>query len=544
MPITRNSNPLSPARPSRVSVLAPACLALCLLTFAVVGQADGQGADARQNLGRVVPDDLALPQLPEVEPAPSDLEFEQSRQLFLDGEVQEAQEQWLAIVARDGDDVSQAHYALGTLYEFGARGVEEQPQLAAQLYGLACRADFVDACTNLGVMYSVGRGVDKDETAAARLWEVAANAGHCLASFNLGLSYYGGKGVELDRELAIARILDAADCKVPEAQYAACQFYNLGIGVEVNQGVALSYCQSAARGGIDNATSLAGQLMLQGVEPVDPANLQRAISPIDEEPDRDGDGATQQGDQAGQGEETLTGDTSEQLDDAAGELDGSAPTADQENTADQETAGQETAGQETAGLETAGTGIEVPQSPDTDTTQVGAAGQLTAQVTAKAASVFALAGQAGSQESSAVAVPAFPSINTTANNTAARIEYFIQGEEILRSQLPVRSKARPMGMPGNQPLIALWLGSGADLAQAERMWGQIEDKLSEVLDGPVPVFQPVLIPRELVADGETISVHRIYLGPIPDPETGWQICNVLRLDDPGLFCKPWDVSQM
>ena len=78
-------------------------------------------------------------------------------------------------LAEAGDPASQ--YNLGVLYENG-RGVEQNYEEAARLYGLAARQGHARAQRSLGTMYGNGWGIDRDFTEAYVWFSLAAAQGH------------------------------------------------------------------------------------------------------------------------------------------------------------------------------------------------------------------------------------------------------------------------------------------------------------------------------------------------------------------------------
>jgi TPR repeat protein len=94
-------------------------------------------------------------------------------------------------------------YVVGACYNFGYGGVAQDYAEAARLYSLAAAQGYVNAQSNLGVMFFYGRGVAKDYAEAARLWRLAAAQGDALSQYNLGLMLENGYGVAQDRADAI-----------------------------------------------------------------------------------------------------------------------------------------------------------------------------------------------------------------------------------------------------------------------------------------------------------------------------------------------------
>ena len=80
---------------------------------------------------------------------------------------------------------AQAQYNLGLLYEDGKGGIEQDYYEAAQWYKRAASNDFSEAQNNLGVLYIMGKGVIKDINQAELMFRRAAEQGNPNAERNL-----------------------------------------------------------------------------------------------------------------------------------------------------------------------------------------------------------------------------------------------------------------------------------------------------------------------------------------------------------------------
>lgn len=108
--------------------------------------------------------------------------------------------QWQARANR-GD--REAQFRLGHYYATqdvrqgnSQTSVESNLSRAAYWYNLASQQNHTLAQYNLGVQYMEGKGVDQNDDLALDLWLKAANAGHIHAQFNVGLAYYLGISFE------------------------------------------------------------------------------------------------------------------------------------------------------------------------------------------------------------------------------------------------------------------------------------------------------------------------------------------------------------
>jgi len=102
---------------------------------------------------------------------------------------------WYKKAALRGDAAAEAN--LGVHYMTG-RGVEKNPEAAAQWFLKAAEQGNDFAQLNIGVSYLYGRGVGKDATKAAHWFLKSAEQGLKQAQFNIGILYRKGLGVEQD----------------------------------------------------------------------------------------------------------------------------------------------------------------------------------------------------------------------------------------------------------------------------------------------------------------------------------------------------------
>ncbi|HSY92799.1 MAG TPA: tetratricopeptide repeat protein [Candidatus Binatus sp.] len=127
------------------------------------------------------------------------LSFSQESVLYHPSDIQALQSS-----AAKGDAV--AERKLAEAYDKGV-GVDQNDQLAANLYRKAADQGDAEAQNKLGVMYSLGRGVEKSNEDAVRWYHASAKKGYAPAMFNLGAAYYNGDGVPSDLDMAYAWFL-------------------------------------------------------------------------------------------------------------------------------------------------------------------------------------------------------------------------------------------------------------------------------------------------------------------------------------------------
>ena len=108
---------------------------------------------------------------------------------------------------------------LGDLYLFGLSGLNKDYKKAKFYFEKVCNKDksikqdkfFLEACTNLGLMYDNGLGVKQSYKKATELYNIACNGGDFGACQNIGTIYYGGNGVKKDAIKAAGYFRKACD---------------------------------------------------------------------------------------------------------------------------------------------------------------------------------------------------------------------------------------------------------------------------------------------------------------------------------------------
>ena len=103
-----------------------------------------------------------------------------------------------------GDPV--AICCLGTKYDCGEYGLEEDVTRATELYERAAELGGKEAHFNLGVMFEAGTEVEKDTAEAFRHYEAAAMCGQVNARYNLGCM----EGMAENYDLALQHFLISA----------------------------------------------------------------------------------------------------------------------------------------------------------------------------------------------------------------------------------------------------------------------------------------------------------------------------------------------
>jgi TPR repeat protein len=85
----------------------------------------------------------------------------------------------------EGDDAVAIHL-LGSSYDDGANGLQQDHEKAVELWLRSGELGYAGSYFNIGNSYYTGRGVESDVKKAVHYWELAAMGGHVIARHNLG----------------------------------------------------------------------------------------------------------------------------------------------------------------------------------------------------------------------------------------------------------------------------------------------------------------------------------------------------------------------
>ncbi|KAK3273346.1 hypothetical protein CYMTET_18412 [Cymbomonas tetramitiformis] len=112
-----------------------------------------------------------------------------------------------------------AQTAIGQLFNFGARGMEQDYEQALHYFMQASQAGDGDAAAHLGHMYANGLGVEADNATALEYFRKGAEKGHPHAMYGLGYMYLTGSGLEKNLKKAHQYFSQAATDGSPDAQF-------------------------------------------------------------------------------------------------------------------------------------------------------------------------------------------------------------------------------------------------------------------------------------------------------------------------------------
>jgi TPR repeat protein len=162
---------------------------------------------------------------------------------------------WYRLAAQRGN--AEAQFRLARIVHMGARNLEQNLPLAAQLYEAAAKQGLHEAEYWTGYCYEQGEGVTKDLKTAVAWYTKAAAAGEASASNNLGLIYLNGNGLARDLNHAFQLFKAAADQGDQWAENNLGGMYEMGWGVAANRAEAVRlYRLAAAQGNPHAVTNL------------------------------------------------------------------------------------------------------------------------------------------------------------------------------------------------------------------------------------------------------------------------------------------------
>ena len=187
--------------------------------------------------------------------------FNQALELERSGQLNKALESYIKAA---NQNVREAQYNLGYMYEEGEAGLKPDISLAVKWYRKAADKNLPEAQHMLGNLYSEGRGVPEDYIAAAKWYNKAADQNFAFSQYQMGILYSVGQGVEISPETASTWFLKAAKAGMPEAQYQIGQLYITGKGTEQNLVKAYMWMNIAAlRGNHQEALNTKRDLLSQ-----------------------------------------------------------------------------------------------------------------------------------------------------------------------------------------------------------------------------------------------------------------------------------------
>ena len=169
-------------------------------------------------------------------------------------ELTQAQIEYLDKECESGD--SPICVGLGEGYLFGTPGFNKDYKKAKFYFEKVCKEDknikqdnfYLEACTNLGLMYQDGFGVKPNYKKAFELYSIACDGGTTTACSNIGFMYAHGHGVQRDIVKGAAyyrRACDKGD--VGGCYNFASYHYNYG-----DKGKAAEYLKKACDLGRDD----------------------------------------------------------------------------------------------------------------------------------------------------------------------------------------------------------------------------------------------------------------------------------------------------
>ncbi len=114
-------------------------------------------------------------------------------------------------------DVPEAMYVVGVVYEHGRYGYPKDEKKAFEYYQKCAEQGYEKAYYKMGLCYFEGTGTEVNESLAAKYFELSARCGDSYSQYNYGFCLYRGRGVPENRELGIHYIAMAAKQGHPKA---------------------------------------------------------------------------------------------------------------------------------------------------------------------------------------------------------------------------------------------------------------------------------------------------------------------------------------
>lgn len=134
-----------------------------------------------------------------------------------------------------------AQVVLGTAYERGLLGAEQNYELAIRWYSLAADQESSLAQRALAKLFLAGKGTQRDCTRALTLFTKAAHQGDRFAMVYVADMYAQGLGTPQNYLLAAEWFKRAAHAHYFVAYIKLCKLYLFGLGVPKSYSIALFY---------------------------------------------------------------------------------------------------------------------------------------------------------------------------------------------------------------------------------------------------------------------------------------------------------------
>lgn len=144
---------------------------------------------------------------------------------------------------------------------------------AANLYQQAAELGYVEAMTELGVIYSFGRGKPQNDASALKWQTRAADLGNVMAMLRLGLIHKAGWGVAVSNEIATSWFLRAAELGDTFAMLYVFDAYEDGRGVPKDFSKAVIWLKKSADHGNTLAQFFMGAAYIDGEDGIIPKDI-------------------------------------------------------------------------------------------------------------------------------------------------------------------------------------------------------------------------------------------------------------------------------
>lgn len=142
----------------------------------------------------------------------------------------------------------------------GEGGVTVDKARARTLFEMTCGPEYLDHCTNAGIMYSAGDGGPADKTKARALFDQACASNELTACVNGGAMYLNGEGGPADKAKARGQFEKACDANNANGCINLGLVYGKGIDVPIDLEKSISLLEKACKAGAPKGCEIATQI--------------------------------------------------------------------------------------------------------------------------------------------------------------------------------------------------------------------------------------------------------------------------------------------
>ena len=200
---------------------------------------------------------------PHMDNAASEVAFQKALKILNDDNITDKKEAITLLKELSNNNIY-AKKELAYCYKTGY-GVEQNFEIAADLYKEAYKLHDTEAMEQLALLYMSGQGVVKDIVKGVSLLKEAAIAGSASAMTRLGELYLEGKVVNDDEKVAFYYFSKAAEKNYPEAYYGLGRMYYNGFYVDLDIPNAVKCYKQGADLGCSRCMNQLGRIYSNGI---------------------------------------------------------------------------------------------------------------------------------------------------------------------------------------------------------------------------------------------------------------------------------------